>query len=213
MSRQQFAWAAAPDDTQPNTLDRDYVRTQTRWIRDDLDQLIAREGPEVLTSDSVITLFTFFEELRHATISYETLRCSRVCYALLEISGSATRWPSKLIDKVDDIIQHWEAIHGPLQDVRPLLYEQGGRLYGITTPEDLERDKLLIKWLRMPATPVAPSISRRHGDLGFRPGECVLPSDSCTFNTLTSNQLVDQPHVRLPCWHYRQRQPSRRNNL
>lgn len=174
MQRQQFPGTESSDGTQDITLDREYIRSRTRWIRDDLDPRIAREGPDTLTPDSVITLFTFLEELRSASISAETLRCTRVHRALLDISGHATRWPGKLVDKVDDLINHWNHVYGPLHAVRPLLYDQGGRLHGISLPEDLERDKLLIKWLRTPATPISPAISRRHGDLGFRPGEYVL---------------------------------------
>lgn len=221
---QYFAWTSSPDnDKDTIVLDRDYLRSRTSWIRDDLDPLVAQRGPDSLTADTVITLFTFFEELRKASLSHQTLRCSRVHFALLEISGRATRWPSKLIEIVDSLIQYWTSIYGTLADIRPLLYEDGGRLYGISTPEDLEREKLLIKWLRSAGTHVSPTIARRHGDLGFKPGECVVTFFFCPFPPFMcspflfylypnsdpapvpltlSPQLVDQCHVRLSCWNH-----------
>lgn len=170
MQQPKIAWTRSDDD-RLITLDRDYIRSRTTWIRDELDPRIARDGPDFLSPDNVIALFTFLDELRRADISTQTLRCSRVHMALLEISGRATRWPAGLIDKVDSLIQYWEGIHGPLILIRPLLYDLGGRLHGICTPEDIERERLLIKWLRTPGHPVSPAIARRHGDLGFRPGE------------------------------------------
>jgi len=168
-----FAWTVSNSDVQTAAPDPEYLRTRTSWIRDDLDPLIAREGPDTLSSDAVITLFTFFDELRKSNIPLHILRYSRIHLALLDISGRATRWPGKLIDQVDDLVKHWESIYGSLLDIRPFLYEEGGRLHGISTPEDIDRARLLIKWLRAPATPVSPAISRRHGGLGFKAGECV----------------------------------------
>lgn len=169
----QLSWTKSDPD-QPLILDPQYIRARTRWIRDDLDPQLARDGPDILSPDIVITLFTFLEELRRSTPSLETLRSSRVHLALLDMTGCATRWPGKLINKADHLIKHLEASYGALADIRPFLYEEGGRLYGICTPEDVERDKLLIKWLRDPNVLVSPALSRRHGDLGFTPGECVL---------------------------------------
>ncbi|KAL1296769.1 hypothetical protein AAFC00_000233 [Neodothiora populina] len=159
------------DLAQPLFLDRDYLRKRASWIRDELDPLVAREGPDVLCPDIVLTLVTFFDELCRASIPTETLVYSRVPRALLEITGRATRWPGKLIDKVEHVIKHLEESHGSLEEMRPLLYEGEGRLNGISSPEDVEREKLLIKWLKTPGILVSPTVSRRHGDLGFKPGD------------------------------------------
>lgn len=171
MQRSTFSSWNRSDADQPFFLDRDYIRDRTRWIRDELDPQIARDGPEILCPDNVIILFTFLEDLRRSSLSLDILRYSRVHYALLEITGRATRWPGKLIDKVEHLIKLWEASFGHLRDIHRPLYEDGGRLHGISTAEDVERDKLLIKWLRAPNIHVSPAISRRHGDLGFTPGE------------------------------------------
>lgn len=174
MPTQKFSWDTSSDDAQPSVLSREYLRERAQWIRDQLDPLVARDGPDALQPDNVITLIAFFEELRQSAISIDSFRYSRIHYALLELSGRATRWPGRLIDQADEIIRHWETIHGPLLDIRPPLYEPGGRLHGLSTPEDLEREKLLIKWLRAPDAMILPSFARRHGDLGFKPGECVV---------------------------------------
>ena len=200
---QRFAWTASSDDNRTIVLNRDYIHGRTHWIRDELDPLVAQQGPHSLTADTVTTLLNFLDQLRRASLSAQTLRSSRIHFALLEISGRGTRWPAELIDQVDDLLRDWTDMYGPLLELRPLLYEQGGRLYGISTPEDVEREKLLIKWLRTPATHVSPAIARRHGDLGFKPGECVSFSDSISGHFfLTSLQLVDQCHVCLSCWYH-----------
>lgn len=155
----------------PVPINREYLRNRARWIRDELDPVIARQGPDSLHADNVITLFTFFEELRASTIPLDTIRYSRMQYALLEIVGRATRWPAKLIDCATEIVKSWESLHGPLSELRAPLFDPGGRLHGISSPEDVEKERLMARFLKSPTARIAHSFSRRHGDIGFKPGE------------------------------------------
>lgn len=151
--------------------DVDTLRKRTRWIRDVLDRQISVQGPDVLGADSVITIFQFLDELGRTSLPVETIRHSRIHFALLEIAGRATRWPGKLVDKAEEVMRCWETQHGPLRRLRCPLYEQGGRLHGISSPEDVERDKLLVKWIKKMHLRVSPMVARRSGALGFVPGQ------------------------------------------
>lgn len=165
------AWKLAPHVEEAHLLDPEYLKTYASWIRDDLDPIIAREGPSVLDADNVVTLFKFFEQLRTSQLTLEFVRESRIHLALLEISGCATRWPAKVIDEAEEICRSWECLWGPLRSIRPNLYGPRGRLYGISTPEDIQKDVLFVKWSRMEIPRAHPNYARRTGDLGFRPGE------------------------------------------
>ncbi|KAI4846804.1 hypothetical protein E4T44_04863 [Aureobasidium sp. EXF-8845] len=130
-------------------LDVEYLKNRVSWIRDELDPLVAREGPGSLGPDIVIVLFKFFEQLRTPHLTVEAVRDSRLHFALLTIAGRATRWPIKLIDEAEHIIRTW----------------------GIDTPEDLEKETILTEWQRRQASCVNPRFASRSGDLGFQPGD------------------------------------------
>lgn len=167
------SWDGSDTQDKPVPVNREYLRDRARWIRDELDPIIAREGPDSLHADNVITLFTFFEELRASTISLETIRYSRMHNALQEIAGRATRWPTKLIECSIEISKSWESLYGPLIELRTPLFDAGGRLHGISSPEDVEKERLMARFTKSPNARIAHSFSRRHGDLGFKPGEYV----------------------------------------
>lgn len=149
----------------------DYLLHQSRWIRDDLDLQVARDGPDALHSDDILTLDEFLRRLLASNISLDDIRSSRLHLAIDAISGKATRWPVKLIDKADGLKRNWEKLHGSLKNLTPPLYESGGRLYGIARAEDVTNEKLLVKWLKAPGPKVSPLAARKRGDLGFKPGE------------------------------------------
>lgn len=158
---------------QSSVYDQNFLLEQCRWIRDDLDPQIARDGPDALHSDDLLTLDEFLRRLLSSNISLEDIRFSRLHLAILSISGQATRWPSKLIERADTLRDAWESEHGSLKEFGTPLYESGGRLNGICRPEDLSQDKLIIKWLKAPGIKLSPLVARRFGDLGFKPGEYV----------------------------------------
>lgn len=72
-------------------------------------------------------------------ISLTDLQQSRIHRALLLITGRGTRWPRKLVEQCDLIVSSWKDLFGPLEDIRPLLYERGGRLAGMMDERDLSR--------------------------------------------------------------------------
>ena len=56
------------------TIDRNILRDKARWIRDDLDVEVAREGPSYLTADRVVVIFKFLTLLRQSRIPIEDIR-------------------------------------------------------------------------------------------------------------------------------------------
>ena len=157
--------------TQASVYDHEFLRRQARWIRDDLDPQVAQDGPDALHSDDILTLDEFLRRLIASTVRLDDIRFSRLHLAITGICGRATRWPKKLIERADAVRTAWEAEHGPLQKLFPPLYESGGRLHGICKPEDVSKEKLIIKWLKTPGLKLSPLQARRVGDLGFQPGE------------------------------------------
>lgn len=155
----------------PSVYNPDYLLRQSRWIRDDLDLQVARDGPDALHSNDILTLDEFLRRLLSSNISLDDIRISRIHFAIDAISGKATRWPTKLIDRADALKSNWEKYHGSLKRITAPLYENGGRLYGIAKAEDVTNEKLLVKWLKAPRVKVSPQAARRRGDLGFKPGE------------------------------------------
>ena len=172
MKRAQPLIQINPQPSQPpSPHDLDHLRHQARWIRDDLDPQVACNGPDALHSDDILTLDEFLRRLLTSTPSLSSIRFSRLHLAIRSISGQATRWPSKLIERADAVRASWEKEYGSLQDLAIPLYEPGGRLYGVCKPEDLSKELLMIKWLKTPGVKLSPLSARRVGDLGFRPGE------------------------------------------
>lgn len=153
------------------SMDPELLRTRARWIRDELDPIVAREGPNRMHPDDVLELDEFFRHLLVWPIPLQTVRYSRIHLAILEIAGRATCWPHRLIERCDSLIEKWEKQFGNLRKLGTPLYEAGGRLHCVAKPEDLSRERLLVKWLRQPGVHVNPAVARKHGDLGFRPGE------------------------------------------
>lgn len=155
----------------PSVYNPEYLLRQSRWIRDDLDLQVARDGPDALHSNDILTLDEFLRRLLTSNIDLGDIRLSRIHLAIEAIAGKATRWPVKLIDKAEVLRDKWEKQYGSLKNLTVPLYESGGRLYGIARPEDVTNEKLLVKWLKAPGVTVSPQAARRRGDLGFRPGE------------------------------------------
>jgi hypothetical protein len=127
----------------PESLYVTNLRKMSAWIRDTLDPLMAREGPNELHPDDVLTLHNIFLNLQHHKISLATMQFSRIHLAVSDVCGKATRWPKKLADEADRVVACLESYFGPLKAVRTPLYEVGGRLHGISEPRDLTRD---VSW-------------------------------------------------------------------
>lgn len=123
------------------SLSRSRLKALSIWVRDELDQLVAREGPNVLRPDDVLILHETFIALYHAAeITALDLRATGIHRAVQDISGVATRWPSRLCDDCDKIITSWTAKFGSLNDLHPFLYGRGGRLEGIASATEYTRE-------------------------------------------------------------------------
>ena len=153
------------------TIDRSILKDKARWIRDDLDLEVAREGPNHLTADQVVLLFKFLEKLRQSRIPLEDMRWSRIHHAVSCISARATRWPRTLIEEAEKVLESWRIRYGDVNEIASPLYEEGGRLFGVCTQDDISKEILEIKWLRARESRTVSGYSHRHGDMGFRPGE------------------------------------------
>jgi hypothetical protein len=122
-------------------LSRPRLKALTKWVRDELDLLVAREGPDVLRPDDVLVLHETFIALRLTTdITALDLRATGIHRAVQDIAGVATRWPGRLCDDCDKIISIWTAKFGPLDALRPFLYGRGGRLEGIASVTEYSRE-------------------------------------------------------------------------
>lgn len=122
-------------------ISRYALKQATHWIRDDLDMLIAREGPNVLRPDDVLALHELFVALRQATtITALDLRATGIHRAVKDVAGVATRWPGRLCDDCDDIISIWTSKFGKLDELHPFLYGRGGRLEGIASVSEYTRE-------------------------------------------------------------------------
>ncbi|KAH9822002.1 hypothetical protein Tdes44962_MAKER04899 [Teratosphaeria destructans] len=147
----------------------EYLREQTRWIRDVLDQEVAREGPDSIHAEDILKLDELIRQLRDSDLGVRDIKYSRIHLAMLEISGRATRWPRVVIERCDAVAEVWEQKFGRLQDLGTCLYEEGGRLYGVCRPEDTSKDKLMIRWMK--AKEIKAFAAHTWGDLGFKPGD------------------------------------------
>jgi hypothetical protein len=129
-----MAPAAQPD------LSRPRLKALSAWIRDDLDPVIAQNGPDKLRPDDVLALHELFQALRSSTtITALDLRATGIHRAIIEVAGTATRWPGRLADDCDEIRLAWTTKFGRLEDLRPFMYGRGGRLEGIASAGEFSR--------------------------------------------------------------------------
>jgi hypothetical protein len=130
-----------PSSPPADALSRPRLKALTEWVRDKLDLLVAREGPDILRPDDVLVLHETFIALRLTTdITALDLRATGIHRAVQDIAGVATRWPGRLCDDCDKIISIWTARFGPLDALRPFLYGRGGRLEGIASFTEYSRE-------------------------------------------------------------------------
>ncbi|KAH7066617.1 hypothetical protein BKA63DRAFT_582788 [Paraphoma chrysanthemicola] len=149
-------------------LSRSRLKALAKWVRDDLDVLVAREGPDVLRPDDVLTLHEIFIALRQSSnITALDLRATGIHRAVQDVAGVATRWPGRLCDDCDKIIALWQAKFGPFNQLRPFLYGRGGRLEGIASVTEYSRER----WSEACPEKLHPKRSHRLGALGFRAGD------------------------------------------
>ncbi|KAH8731625.1 hypothetical protein GQ44DRAFT_755702 [Phaeosphaeriaceae sp. PMI808] len=123
-------------------LSRPRLRALAEWIRGDLDLRVARDGPDILRPDDVLTLHETFVALSLATgTTAGDLRTTGIHRALNDIAGVATRWPGVLCDDCDRIILLWTVKFGPFSELRPAIYGRGGKLEGIASVDEHDREE------------------------------------------------------------------------
>ncbi|KAJ4376557.1 hypothetical protein N0V86_006670 [Didymella sp. IMI 355093] len=177
-----------PAPTTPVTPDvsRHKLKQLAHWIRDDLDILVAREGPDILRPDDVLALHELFVALRQSTsITALDLRATGIHKAVKDIAGIATRWPRRLCDDCDKIITIWQSRFGRFEELHPFLYGRGGRLEGIASVGEYNNEVLLKRWSEYCPEKIHPRVSHRRGDLGFKAGQYV---------SLATNRVVLTMH-------------------
>lgn len=175
-------------DTPGTDISRTRLKQLAAWIRDDLDLMVAREGPDVLRPDDVLVLHEAFIALSRSEITILDLRATGIHRAVQDIAGVATRWPGRLCDDCDRIISTWTARFGPLVDLHPFLYGRGGRLEGIASASEYSKEvgtmpdeghvvqliiaiqALLHRWKESCPEKIHHNRSHKLGDLGFQPG-------------------------------------------
>lgn len=181
--------STARTSTPPSSTDlsRRRLKQIAKLIRDELDLRVAREGPDVLRPDDVLNLHDIFVALRHAqNITISDLRATGIHKAVQDIAGVATRWPSRLCDDCDRIIEIWTVKFGFFSEIRPFLYGRGGRLEGIASVHEQSREvrgclhcspprltlvqALLKRWTEICPDKIHPTRSHKPGDLGFVAG-------------------------------------------
>ncbi|KAL1642974.1 hypothetical protein SLS58_005216 [Diplodia intermedia] len=153
------------------SFSKEVLRQRACWIRDDLDPRISRDGPECMQPDDVLTLHELFLGLQNVDLSISVLRYSRIHVAVLEVSGKATRWPKRLAEECDKVIELWTKKYGKLSDIRPRLFNPDGRLYGVCTGRELTRDALVKFWSQQDPSYMSPDRAMQHGSLGFKAGD------------------------------------------
>lgn len=77
-----------------------------------------------------------FAKLKSLHVTAEDLQTTRIHKALLLITRAGSKWPEKLVEAADEVVDAWTRTCGPLETLRPDLFGPGGRLDGIVTRRD-----------------------------------------------------------------------------
>jgi hypothetical protein len=117
-------------------LNPESLKSSAGWIRDELDPIVAREGPSSLQPDDVLTVHNLLVSIKSVPPALQVISFSRIHLAIQAICGKATRWPTKLADEADMAMDAIESRHGPVRRIRFPLFEAGGRLWNICEPQD-----------------------------------------------------------------------------
>lgn len=90
--------------TLPTSLSLHNLKQTAAWVRDCLDPMIAREGPNAMHPEDVLLLHDLFQDLQKYPLDRDVVATSRIHRAVAEVSGKATRWPFKLVDECDKVV-------------------------------------------------------------------------------------------------------------
>jgi hypothetical protein len=164
---------------------RPRLKQLAQWIRDDLDPVIAQEGPDRIRADDVLALHEIFQALRKSTnISALDLRATGIHRAVMEVAGIATRWPGRLADDCDKIISVWTSKFGRLEDLHPFMYGRGGRLEGIAAAGEFSR--------AVSAPVQSPGIPYKEGNVEYNEASWLLTDSLLGSTRSVEAQLSEQ---------------------
>jgi hypothetical protein len=169
------------------SLDPESLKSAAGWVRDELDPIIAREGPSSLQPDDVLTIHNLLVSIKSAPPAFQVVSFSRIHLAIQAICGKATRWPTKLADEADMAMDAIESRHGPVGKIKFPLFETGGRLWNVCEPQDTTKgasprrrrngdadDQALFRRFAGESPDlVDDSRAYKHGSLGFVAGQYV----------------------------------------
>ncbi|KAF1979995.1 hypothetical protein BU23DRAFT_594360 [Bimuria novae-zelandiae CBS 107.79] len=173
-------------------LSRPRLKQIAHWIRDELDPVVAREGPDLLRADDLLTLHDIFQALMtSSSITSGDLRAAGIHRAVMEIAGMATRWPGRLADDCDRLIEIWTAKYGRLEDLHPFLYGRGGRLEGIASIHETSNAALLKRWQATCPDRISKKRAHRRGAIGFQPGSWWINPIFACYDGIIDVDIID----------------------
>jgi hypothetical protein len=111
------------------TLTSSDIHHHAGWIRNELRFRVASHGGAAVKREEYASLMRFLERLESTDVSVELLRASRVDKAMLEIC-EASGWPVGAARRAERILKRWEKRLGGLGELRPGLWDRGGRMHG-----------------------------------------------------------------------------------
>ena len=121
-------------------LNREELRSWSRYVRDVVAELVARGGEEIVSPVSIDDVHGFLAELKDTFMDIELLRYSKVHTALMEMAAPGSGWSPSVAMKAEMLLLMWEERFGPLKDVKTDLWGVGGRLEGLTMVKDSGED-------------------------------------------------------------------------
>ena len=107
---------------------KDILLTHSRYIRDHLVPVLAREGK--LNEQQRSELRTIFASLATVKITVELLQYSRIEKALAAMCTEGSAWPVDATLLAEALLSAWEISVGPMRNIRADLWGPGGRLEG-----------------------------------------------------------------------------------
>jgi hypothetical protein len=182
------------------TLTLSGIHHHAAWIRNELRFLVASQGGAALKREEYASLMRFLEKLESTDVSVELLRASRVDKAMLEICESSG-WPVGASRRAERVLKRWEKRLGSLGELRPGLWDRGGRMHGCKKALVAEGAELLKqhgnttaislqlakKWAVDAEQRVNPA---QYGDIGFEVGRYVKGAFDIGSSTMKLTRLA-----------------------
>lgn len=131
--------------SQRANLTPEALRYWSRWIRDVLSPLLARESHTGMSEDNLSHFLIFLADLRYIPVTVDSLRNSRIHSALGHMIEQKMRWPDWIVQEAQELLQDWEKELGSLRSIKADFWGPGGRLEGV---KELEEWQDSIVWVK-----------------------------------------------------------------